>query len=92
MFFGLSAMSSLRSNLRAFRKPRLIFSSLYPLSVNLNLSRDASRLSGSNFVRILEIHGSFYESLVYRVGVVRCSIEILICLSWFGAYFDIQYV
>ena len=89
-------MSSLRSNLRALkmglRKPRLISSSLHPLSVNLNLSRNASRLSWSSFVRILEIHGSFCESMEYLVGVVRCSIEILVCLSWTGAYFDIQYV
>ena len=63
LFFGLSAMSSLRSNLRAFRKPHLIFSCLCTLSVKSNLSRDVSRLSGSNFVRILEIHGSFYESV-----------------------------
>ena len=69
LFCDLSAMSSLRSNLRAFRKPRLIFSSLYPLPVNLNLSRDASRLSGSNFVRILEIHCSIYESVEHRVRV-----------------------
>ena len=32
------------------------------LSVNLNSSRDASGLSGFNFVRILELHGSFHES------------------------------
>ena len=64
-FFGLSAVSSLRSNLRTSRKPRLISSSLCPLSVKLNLSRDASRLSGFNFVRILEIHVSFYESFEY---------------------------
>ena len=38
LFFGLSAMSSLHSNLRASRKLRLICSSLYPLAFNLNLS------------------------------------------------------
>ena len=62
LFFGLSAMSTLRSDLRASRKPRLISSSLYPLSVKWILSRDASMLSGSTFVWILEIQGSFYES------------------------------
>ena len=42
-------MSSLCSSLRVSRKLRLISSNLYLLSVNLNLSRDASRLSGSSF-------------------------------------------
>ena len=65
LFFGLSAMNSLRSNLRASRKPRLISSSLYLLSVNLNLSGDGCRLSGSSFVQIVLIHGSFYESVEY---------------------------
>ena len=82
----------LRSNLRACTQLRLISSSLCPLSVNLNLSRDASRSSWSNFVRIFEIRDSFYESGQYWVGVASCSVEILVCLSWFGAYFDIQYV
>ena len=65
LFFGLSAISSLRSNLKASRKLRLISSSLYPLSADLNLSRDASMLSGYSFARILEIHGSFYECREY---------------------------
>ena len=65
LFFGHSAMSSLRSNLRASRELRLIFSSLYPLLVILNFSRDASRLSWPNFVRILVIQGPFYESVQY---------------------------
>ena len=37
-FFGLSAMSSLRPTLRAFRKTRLISSSLHPHSVNLDFN------------------------------------------------------
>ena len=67
LFFGLSAMSSLRSNLRASRELPLISSGLYPLSLNLglNLSRDAFRFSWSNFVGIIEIHGSFHESVEY---------------------------
>ena len=67
LVFGLCVMSSLHLNLRASGKLCLIFSGLYPLSfsVNLNLSRDASRLSGTNFVQILGTHGSIYESVEY---------------------------
>ena len=88
LFFGLSAMNSFRSNLRASRKPRLISSSLYTLSIKSNLSRDASRLSGSNFVRILEIHGSFYEPWDTDLGWPWRSMTKLLCVSWFAAYFD----
>ena len=35
----------------------------------VELSMDASRLTGSNFVRIFEIHVSFYES----VGILNWS-------------------
>ena len=58
MFFGFSAMSSLCSSLRVSRKLRLISSNLYLLSINVNLSRDASRLSGSSF---------FYGLLKYMI-------------------------
>ena len=64
LFFGLSA-EVFAFELRAFRKPLIVSSSLYFLSVKSDLSRDVSGLSGSNFVRSLEIHGSFYEFLEY---------------------------
>ena len=75
LFFGLSA-EVFAFELRAFRKPLIVSSSLYLLSVNLNLSGDASTLSGSSFVQIVEneIHDSFYESSEYLPGVARCSI------------------
>ena len=96
LFCGLFAMNSLRSNLRASGKPRLISSSLYPLSVNfdLNLSMDTPQVVWVQFcanswdTRFLlwTVGYWFGVAMTFDDDTVMC--QLVCCIFWYLHTFE----